>query len=142
MGELRVEVDDLRWDRIPRVTRYRVNRRRRRHETGLLMFTVSRTSVRHTASRYFRVNRVLEDGEVLAESDSQWPFSRFRPLSPGVHHLVLCSGTLTREVEVRRDVVLEPGRLLVVGCRPAYSYRPFNRNPPPDRWSIGLFDPL
>jgi hypothetical protein len=141
VGELRIEADDLHWGRIPRITRYRINRRRKRRETGLLMFTISRTSVRHTASRYFRINQVLENGEVLAESDSQWPFSRFRRLSPGLHHLVLCSGTLTKEVKISRDVQLKPGQLLVVGCRPSYSYRPFNKNPPPDRWSIGVFDP-
>ena len=83
MGELKIQVEDLRWGRIPYITRYRINRRRKRRETGLLMFMVSRTSVRHTASRYFRINQVLENGEVLAESDSQLPFSRFRRLSRG-----------------------------------------------------------
>ncbi|MEV6714580.1 hypothetical protein AB0M48_21390 [Lentzea sp. NPDC051208] len=141
MGELEIEVEDLHWGRIPYFTRYRINRRRKRRETGLLMFTTSRTSVRHTASRYFRINQVRENGEVLAESDSQLPFSKFRRLSPGVHQLVLCSGTLTKEVSVSREVELKPGQLLVVGCRPSYSYRPFNKNPPPDRWSIGVLDP-
>ncbi|CAL9468499.1 hypothetical protein SUDANB95_02771 [Actinosynnema sp. ALI-1.44] len=49
---------------------------------------------------------------------------------------------MAEEVAVRRDVALEPGHLLVVGCRPAYSYRPFAGDPPPDRWSIGLLGPL
>ena len=141
MGEIEIEVEDLHWRRIPYITRYRINRRRKRRETGLLMFTISRTSVRHTASRYFRINQVMENGEVLAESDSQLPFSRFRRLSPGMHQLVLCSATLTKEVQVGCEVEVKPGQLLVVGCRPSCSYRPFNKNPPPDRWSFGVFGP-
>lgn len=142
-GRLRAEVAELRWDRIPRVTRWRLNRWRRRRRTGLLMFTISRAPVRHSASRYVRLNEVSENGQALAQSDTQWPFSRFRHLSPGRHGLDFVTADMKgREARFRREVDLALGEILVVGCRPSYSYRPFDRNPPPERWYLGVFGPL
>lgn len=142
MEKLHVEVEELHWDRIPRITRWRINRWRKRHETGLLMFTISRAPVRHSASRYWRQNEVSENGRILTQSDTQWPFSRFRRLSPGRHRLDFVTADMkAREAKFSREVDLGQGQILVVGCRPSYSYRPFNKNPPPERWYLGVFGP-
>jgi hypothetical protein len=139
--ELRHTVDELSVDRIPWATRWRLSRHRRKHDTGLLMYTIFRVAPRMTMSRYWRVVLIVDGKTMLCSSSPVSPGSKWRPLAAGSHRLEFVVSTSSTDIAFVRGFHLTAGQIIVAGCRPSYSFRPFNRNPPPERWYVTVVDP-
>jgi hypothetical protein len=139
--ELRRTVEELSMDRIPWATRWRLSRHRRRHGTGLLMYTIFRVAPRMTMSRYWRVVFILEGKSTLCSSSPVSPGSKWVSLAPGKHRLEFVVSASSTDIAFVREFRLTAGQIIVAGCRPSYSFRPFNRNPPPERWYVTVIDP-
>lgn len=80
---------------------------------------------------------VSEHGKVIFAGHPGLQFPKWVDLKPGSHDLEFAV-TGWGNAEFTRFLSLEPGEILVVGCRTAYSRTPGSKNPRPNRWYVGI----
>lgn len=130
-------VDDLTGVTLPWPARRRVRRAKRRHRTGIVLAAVIRRSFR-SMSRYRAIVLIREDGRELCACSSSSPLPKWAAVAPGTHRLKFRAFRSSSGSTVIRDVVLAEGDVLVAFCRPKDKRSPFDRDPPPDHWHIGV----
>jgi hypothetical protein len=125
--------------KIPRFARRKLKRARRTASTGLLAYALipGGSQPPPWISRFVFIregkNSLFSAGPGLRQG------RKWVDLPPGLHQLTFAVGGFG-EVEFTREFRLEPGKILIAGCRTTYSRLPRAKNPPPNRWYIGVVD--
>jgi hypothetical protein len=139
MAMLRVETEELRTRSIPWYVQRKLRRHKRGGHTGVIMYTILRVPLLNTLSRYWRAVAIVKDGRNICVSGPHSPGSKWVMLAPGRHDLEFAVMSHRDEVVFSRSFELRSGDVIVAGCRSSYSYLPSAKNPPPEKWSIGVF---
>jgi hypothetical protein len=63
---------------------------------------------------------------------------RWVDLTPGVHTLTFAVGGSGREVGFSREFRVDPGAVLLAGCRTTFARRPGSSRRRPNRWCVGF----
>ena len=135
------DVSELTWENVPFPVRWRLRRRWRRRDTGLMLYTITRVAFLNTASRYGRVISIFEGTRSIAYTDTQLSGPKFRAMSPGRHVLRLNINDGKHHADFDHEVRLVPGDIFVAVCRPSFSRKFLDDDPPPERWYLGILRP-
>jgi hypothetical protein len=124
---------------VPRFVRRKLQRARREGRTGLLAYALI-PGGSTPPPWMWRLVFVREGRETLFSAGPALRQGRkWVDLAPGVHKLTFAVGGFG-EVEFTKEFRLEPGKILIAGCRTAYSRLPGGKNSRPNRWYIGIVD--
>ncbi|GAA2687922.1 MULTISPECIES: hypothetical protein [Actinosynnema] len=138
MKEYALEVGDLDWEMVPPGAKWRLSRARKKQRTGILLYVVSRAKNVDTVSSNWRIAILSREGRTLCGISTQSPFTKFVPLPSGLHRIRFDSAGNYGAVDFFRNVLLGERDVLVARCQPGYSWKPFDRNRPPERWHLGV----
>ena len=132
------EVVSVNERQIPWGARRKLRAARRAGWTGIVAFTqIPGRSA--GGSRYRRVVLIREAADTLFYAHPGWQPSKWIDLSPGEHRLGFhVGGGFRAGCVFERTVRVERGEILIVGCRTTYSLKPFDKNPRPNRWYLGV----
>lgn len=124
---------------VPRFARRMLKRARRNGRTGLLAYALI-PGGSSPPPWIWRLVFVREGTRTLFSAGPGLRQGRkWIDLTPGVHRLTFAVGGMG-EVEFTRDLRIDPGSVLVAGCRTTYARRPGSKNRRPNRWYIGVLD--
>ena len=125
---------------IPRFARRMLKRARREGRTGLLAYALI-PGGSTPPPWMWRLVFVRQGQEVLFSAGPGLRQGRkWVDLSPGIHRLTFSVGGFG-EVEFTKDFRLDPGQVLIAGCRTTYSRLPGGKHRKPNRWYTGVMDP-
>lgn len=138
MKEFDLEVADLNWDLVPPGAKWRLNQAKKKQRTGILLYVVSKAKNVDTISNNWRVVILSREHKTLCSISTQLPFTKFTPLPSGLHRIRFDSAGHYGAIDFFREVPLRERDVLVARCQPGYSWKPFDRNRPPERWNLGI----
>jgi hypothetical protein len=93
-----------------------------------------------SGSRYRRVVFIREGARELYVGSPEERGAQWRDLAPANHRLTftVAGAGFGKSVEFTQDVSLERHQILIAWCYTTYSAKPFNRNPRPNQWYVGV----
>jgi len=125
--------------KMPRFARRMLKRARRDGRTGLLAYALIPGGSSPPPWNW-RLVYVREESRALFSAGPGLRQSRkWVDLTPGVHRLTFAVGG-NGEAEFTRALRVDPGSVLVVGCRTTYARLPGSANRRPNRWYISVFE--
>ena len=123
--------------KIPRFARRMLKRARRDGRTGLLAYALIPGGSSPPPWNWRLVYVREGDRAVFSAGPGLRSGRKWIDLTPGVHRLTfVVSGT--GEVEFTREFRIDPGSVLIAGCRTTFARRPGSPHRRPNRWYLGL----
>jgi len=123
---------------LPRFARRMVKRARRSGRTGLLAYALIPGGSSPPPWNW-RLVHIRENGRALFSAGPGLRQGRkWVDLTPGVHRLTFAVGGIGPEVEFSREFRVDPGVVLIAGCRTTFARRPGSPHRRPNRWCLGF----
>jgi hypothetical protein len=123
---------------LPRFARRLLKRARRDGRTGLLAYALIPGGSTPPPWNW-RLVFIRENGRTLfAAGPGLRQGRKWVDLTPGVHRLSFAVSGSGADAEFSREFRVDPGAVLVAGCRTAFSRRPGSPKRRPDRWCLGF----
>jgi hypothetical protein len=130
------EVKPLEETNVQWTVRRRLRRAQREGRTGLLADARIPSGTR-SLNRYQRVVGIYEGSRELFLKQPGPQLPHWVDLEPGVHHLRFAIEGGGGNV-FTKSFTLQRREILVAVCHTTHSFIPFNRNPRPNRWYLGV----
>ncbi len=123
---------------IPRFARRMLKRARRDGRTGLLAYALIPGGSSPPPWNW-RLVFIRENGRALfAAGPGLRQGRKWVDLTPGTHRLTFVVEGRRAEVEFSREFRVDPGAVLIAGCRTTFARRPGSPHRRPNRWYIGF----
>jgi hypothetical protein len=122
--------------KLPWRARRKLRKVRQENRTGMLAYSQIPGGSR-AAPWITRIVAISEGGSRLFFGRPGLQTPQWVDLSPGNHFLKFSVGGWA-EVDFARTISLNTGDILIAGCKTTYTRNPFNKNPPPNKWYIGV----